>query len=212
MRLRYGGLGRGEGWTTDYPKADEQFIFGLRRWCRSSLTITDDPGTVSFEEKTLFEYPFIYAVEPGHMDLSDQDAATLREYLLRGGFLMLDDFWGEYEFRNVQEQMRRVFPDRTIREIPLDHPIFHCYFDIDEVVQVPNFHRYVYQGITYEKGGYVPHYEGILDDQDRVMVFIARNADNGDAWEWIDEAQYPLKYGLAAYRLGMNLIMYSMTH
>src|SRR5262245_42178574 len=95
VRLRYSGIGWGEGWTTDYPKADEQFIYGLRNWCRSTLSISDYPSTVSFDEDALFQNPFIYAVEPGHMELSDHDAARLREYLLRGGFLMLDDFWGE---------------------------------------------------------------------------------------------------------------------
>jgi hypothetical protein len=210
-RLRYGGYGRRGGWMTDYPKADEQFIIGLRNWCRSSLAISDDPTTVSPDGKELFQYPFVYIVEPGYMDLSPEDAANLREYLLRGGFLMLDDFWGEYEWMNVREQLHKVFPDRSIRELPLDHPLFHCYFDINEVVQVPNV-GYIWSGITAEKGGYVPHYEAILDDDGNVMVFIARNADNGDAWEWIDDPRYPLKYGLAAYRLGMNLIVYAMTH
>jgi hypothetical protein len=211
-RLRYGSYGW-EGWTTDYPKADEQFIYGLRSWVRSSLEISDDPTAVSMDEKELFQHPFIYIVEPGHMELSKEEAASLREYLLRGGFLMLDDFWGEYEWENVREQMHKVFPEHQIREMPLSHPIFHCYFDIDEVLQVPNFHNYVYRGgRTHEKGGYVPHYMGITDENDRVMVFIARNADNGDAWEWIDDPRYPLKYGLGAYRLGMNLIVYAMTH
>src|SRR5262245_57415489 len=210
-RLRYGGIGWGEGWMTDYPKADEQFVIGLRNWCRSSLDISDDPTTTGMDGKEIFRYPFVYAVEPGHMELSEKDAAELREYLLRGGFLMLDDFWGEYEWRNVQEQMRKVFPEHSIQELPLDHPIFHCYFDIDEVVQVPNV-RYIYTGITHEKGGYTPHYEAIVDETGRVMVFIARNADNGDAWEWIDEPRYPLKFGLAAYKLGMNVIVYAMTH
>ncbi len=212
MRLRYSGSGWGEGWTTDYPKADEQFIFGLRRWCRSGLAISDDPSTVSFDTSEIFKYPFIYAVEPGHMELSEEDAAVLREYLLRGGILMLDDFWGEYEWQHVQRQMHKIFPERAPRALPLDHPLFHCYFDIDQVVQVPNYHRYVYRGITHERDGITPHYEAILDDDNRVMVFIARNADNGDAWEWIDQPEYPLKYGLAAYRLGMNLIIYAMTH
>jgi len=211
-RLRYGSYGRRGGWMTDYPKADEQFIIGLRNWCRSSLAISDDPAAVSPEDKELFRYPFIYIVEPGYMELSPEDAANLREYLLRGGFLMLDDFWGEYEWRNVREQMAKIFPERPIRELPLNHPIFHCYFDINEVVQVPMFFNYIYNGATHERDGYVPHYEGILDDDGKVMVFIARNADNGDAWEWIDDPRYPLKYGLAAYKLGMNLIVYAMTH
>jgi Domain of unknown function (DUF4159) len=211
-RLEYDSFGWRGTWMTDYPEADEHFIMGLRNWCRSNLAISDDPISCAPGDKDLFKHPFVYIVEPGRMDLSNEDAANLREYLTRGGFLMLDDFWGEYEWRNVQEQMRKVFPEYPIKELPLDHPIFHCYFDIDEVVQVPLFHNYLYNGITYEKGGYVPHYEGIIDDTGRVMVFIARNCDNGDAWEWIDDPAYPLKYGLAAYRLGMNLIVYAMTH
>lgn len=211
-RLKYPSYGWGEGWTTDYPKADEQFIVGLRNWCRSTLIINDDPSAVGLDDKELYQYPFIYAVEPGRMELSSEDAAKLREYLTRGGFLLLDDFWGEYEWQNVQQQMHKVFPESQIRELPLDHPIFHCYFDINEVVQVPNFHNVAYRGRTDEKGGVVPYFMGITDDQDRVLVFIARNMDNGDAWEWIEQPEYPLKYGLAAYRLGMNLIVYAMTH
>jgi len=210
-RLRYGSYGRRGGWMTDYPKADEQFIIGLRNWVRSSLAISDDPTAVSPDDKELFRYPFVYIVEPGRMELSPEDAANLREYLLRGGFLMLDDFWGEYEWQNVRLQMRKVFPEYPTRQLPLNHPIFHCYFDINEVVQVPNV-GYIWSGITHERDGYVPYYEAIVDENDRVMVFIARNSDNGDAWEWIDDPRYPLKFGLAAYKLGMNLIVYAMTH
>jgi hypothetical protein len=184
----------------------------LRNWVRSNLLISDDPIAVSMNDKKIFDYPFVYAVEPGYMELSTEDAAALREYLMRGGFLMLDDFWGEYEWENVQEQMRKVFPEYSIRELPLDHPLFHCYYDIDEVVQVPSVGNIIYRGRTDEKGGVTPHYEAITNDDGRVMVFIARNADNGDAWEWIDEPRYPLKYGLAAYKLGMNAIVYAMTH
>lgn len=211
-RLIYDSNGWRSSWTTDYPKADEQFIVGLREWVRSGLVISDDPIAISMQDKKLFNYPFIYVVEPGNLELSDDDAAKLREYLLRGGFMMLDDFWGEYEWQNVQEQMRKIFPEYQIKELPLNHPLFHCYFDIDEVVQVPNVGNIIYRGRTDEKGGVIPHYEAITNDEGRVMIFIARNADNGDAWEWIDEPQYPLKYGLAAYRLGMNLIVYAMTH
>jgi hypothetical protein len=211
-RLIYDGNGWRSSWTTDYPKADEQFIVGLRDWVRSTLDVSDDPVAISMQDPKIFKYPFIYAVEPGGMELSEDDAAKLREYLLRGGFLILDDFWGEYEWQNVQEQMRKIFPEYQIKELPLDHPLFHCYFDIDEVVQVPNVGNAIYSGRTDEKGGVVPHYDAIVNEEGRVMVFIARNADNGDAWEWIDEPRYPLKYGLAAYRLGMNVIVYAMTH
>jgi hypothetical protein len=217
-RLRYSSgfgssyWGRGGWWTTDYPKADQQFIYGLRNWVRSGLDISDEPTSVAMNEKEIFKMPFIYVVEPGHMELSQQDAANLREYLLRGGFLMLDDFWGTWEWQNVEEQMRKVFPEYQIKSLSLDHPVFHCYFDIDEVLQVPQVDNYLYRGRTYEKDGYVPYYMGISDENDRLMVFIARNADNGDAWEWIDDPEYPLKFGLGAYRLGMNVIVYAMTH
>lgn len=218
-RLRYGGGrgGRGYGrrggsWATDWPKADYQFILGLRGWARSLLDIGNEPATVAPLDPELFQYPFIYVVEPGYMYLADDEAAQLREYLTRGGFLILDDFWGTYEWENVQEQMRKIFPDRPIQELPLDHPIFHCYFDVNEVVQVPMVGNWINYGQTHERDGYVPHYEGIVDEDGRVLVFIARNSDNGDAWEWIDEPQYPLRFGLAAYRLGMNVIMYAMTH
>jgi hypothetical protein len=214
VRLKYSSYtwrGRGS-WATDYPEADEHFIYGLRGWARSMLAISDDPDAVSLLDQRLFTYPFIYAVEPGYMDLSEEEAAKLREYLLRGGFLLLDDFWGEYEWENVQEQMRKVFPEYEIQELPLTHPIFHCYFDINEVVQVPVIGNAIRGGPTHEKGGIIPHYMGISDPGGRVMVFVARNTDNGDAWEHIDDPRYPLKYGLAAYRLGMNCIIYAMTH
>lgn len=211
-RLIYPSNGWRDTWTTDYPKADVQLIYGLRGWAKSLLAIADDPTTVSMADPKLFTLPLIYAVEPGFMDLSSEDAAHLREYLLRGGTLMLDDFWGEREWRNVQEQMRKIFPEDAIQELPLDHPLFHCYFDINEVVQVPQSNNWIYYHQTSEKGGVVPHYEAILDKDGRVLVFIARNMDNGDAWEWIDDPRYPLRFGLAAYRLGMNAIVYSMTH
>lgn len=213
-RMRYsGGFGRrGGGWATDYPKADYQFIQGLRGWAKSLLAISNEPVAVSLYDPNLYNHPFLYCVEPGRLELSEEEAATLREYLLRGGFLLMDDFWGEYEWQNVQWQLNKVFPEYPIKEMSLDHPIFHCYFDIDEVVQVPSVGNWVYNRQTAEKGGYIPHYDGIVDNEGRLLVLIARNTDNGDAWEWIDEPQYPLKFGLAAYRLGMNAIVYSMTH
>jgi len=214
-RLEYGSFRRGRGgasWMTDWPKADEQFIVGLRGWVQSLLAVSDRPATVAIDDPKLFTYPFIYIVEPGGMDLTEEDAQHLREYLARGGFLMLDDFWGEWEWENVQQQLHKVLPDRPLKRMSLDHPVFHCYFDIRDVIQVPNYPNWVYNGQTSEKGGVIPSYEGIEDESGRLLVFVARNSDNGDAWEWIDRPDYPLKFGLAAYRLGMNLIVYSMTH
>lgn len=210
-RLQYESDGW-SGWTTDYPKADEQFLLGMRQWVRSGLDLSDEPVSVAMDRPELFRHPFLYVVEPGQMELSAEDALALREYLLRGGFLLLDDFWGEYEWEHVVRQLLLVFPDRSLQPLSLDHPVFHCYFDLTEVVQVPNYHNIIYRGRTHEKGGVRPSYWALFDEEQRLMVFLARNSDNGDAWEWIDDPRYPLPYGLAAYKLATNLIVYAMTH
>jgi hypothetical protein len=212
-RLEYPGFrrGRGASWMTDWPKADEQFVIGLRGWVQSLLAV-DRPTTVAIHDPRLFTYPFVYIVEPGGMNLAEDDAKKLREYLDRGGFIMLDDFWGDWEWENVRVQLNKILPDRSIRRMNMDHPVFHCYFDITEALQVPNYHNWIYNHQTSEQGAVVPYFEGIEDENGRLLVFIARNSDNGDAWEWIDQPDYPLRFGLAAYRLGMNVIVYSMTH
>jgi hypothetical protein len=206
------GFGRrGGSWATDFPQADYHFIAGIRFWSGANLDISPKPAQIRIMDERLLDYPLIYFVEPGFLELSDEEALKLREYVSRGGFLFLDDFWGDYEWENVQRQLRKVFPQWAPVDLPLAHPLFHCYFDIDSVIQVPGIGAWM-SGSTYEKGGIVPHYMGIQNDRDRVVAFIARNCDLGDAWEWIDDPQYPLKYGLAAYRLGINVITYAMTH
>jgi hypothetical protein len=202
---------RGGSWAVDYPEADDHFIIGIRDWAGTNLNISIEPKQIEILDEKLFDYPLIYFVEPGYLELSNDEAQKLREYVLRGGFLFLDDFWGEYEWENVQEQMQRVFPEYKIEDLPANHTIFHCYFDINEVVQVPGIGS-VFRGVTHEKGGITPHYMGIQDKNGRVLVFITRNCDLGDAWEWIDDPRYPLKYGLVAYKIGINVIIYAMTH
>jgi hypothetical protein len=203
---------RGGSWAVDFPEADYHFIMGVRDWSGTNLNIAAEPKQLEIMDEKLFDFPLIYFVEPGYMELSDEEAVRLREYVSRGGFLFLDDFWGEYEWENVQLQMRKVFPEYKIEDLPADHPFFHCYFDINEVVQVPGIGSWLGRGVTHEKGGIVPHYMGIKDNNGRVLVFIARNCDLGDAWEWIDDSRYPLKYGLAAYKVGINVIIYAMSH
>ncbi len=215
VRTIYGsGFGgrRGGSWAVDFPEADYHFIMGVRDWSGTNLNIAAEPKQLEILDEKLFDFPLIYFVEPGYMELSDEEAVRLREYVSRGGFLFLDDFWGEYEWENVQLQMRKVFPEFKIEDLPADHPFFHCYFDINEVVQVPGIGSWLGRGVTHEKGGIVPHYMGIKDNNGRVLVFIARNCDLGDAWEWIDDSRYPLKYGLAAYKVGINVIIYAMSH
>ena len=211
LRLVYSGQGwRGSSWAVDYPKADLQFLYGLRK-----LT---DFGFVNVENRALgildseiFSYPFIYAVEVGNMHLSDEEAAQLREYLLRGGFLVVDDFHGQYEWQNFYRQIKKVFPEYEPVDLPITHPVFHCYYDIKKLIQVPGL-QYIYSGRTWEKGGYKARYMGVQDDTGRLMVMINHIVDLGDAWEWAEQEVYPRKFANLAFQLGINYIVYSMTH
>ena len=200
----------GAAWKVDYPEADENFTEGIHDWASTNLRIAQ-PIQLPPADERLFDYPFAYAVEPGHMELTDTDAAALREYLLRGGFLMIDDFHGEYEWQHVREQMKKIFPEYEPKDLPLTHPIFHSYFDVDQVVQVPGVAALIH-GVTYEKGGVTPHYMGIENKDGRLMIFMTRNCDLGDAWEWINDPRYPARFGLMAYKIGMNVIVYAMSH
>ncbi len=203
--------GMGGSWTVDYPEADNHFITGIREWAGTNLNVAPQPEALEALDERLFDYPFVYIVEPGFMELSDEEVKRLREYLLRGGFLFLDDFWGEYEWQNVQTQLKKVLPEYEIKDLPLTHPILHSYLDIEEVVQVPNIYN-AQRGVTSEKGGVTPYYMAIEDKHGRMLVFISRNSDLGDAWEWINDPRYPVKYGLAAYRIGINVVIYAMSH
>ncbi|HXK60992.1 MAG TPA: DUF4159 domain-containing protein [Acidobacteriota bacterium] len=210
-RLVYSG-GRGwhyDSWTTDAPKADITFVAGIKRL--TNLDVRESPFFIPLTSEEIFKYPFLYAVEVGYLQLSDEEADTLREYLTRGGFLVVDDFHGSYEWANFEEQLRKVFPNCKIEDLPLSHPVFHCFFDVKELIQVPGI-QYLYSGRPYEKDGFVPHFRGVFDDTGRLMVMINFNSDIGDAWEWADYPPYPEKWSSTAYRLGINYIIYAMTH
>ena len=203
-----GGRG-GSAWMTDYPKNDRQFLQGLRRLTR--LHARSKEHVVDLDGDDIFNYPWIYAVEVGQWYLSDAQAAKLREYLLRGGFLMVDDFHGTYEWEIFMASLSRVFPDRPVVEIENKDAIFHVLYDLDERFQVPGWAALNY-GVTYEQDGIVARWRGIYDDKGRIMVAICHNMDLGDAWEWADDPNYPERYASLAYRIGVNYIVYSMTH
>ena len=204
----YGGRGGGS-WATDYPKNDRQFLQGLRRLTRVHARSMEN--VVDLDTDDLFNYPFIYAVEVGQWYLSDAQAAKMREYLLRGGFLMVDDFHGTYEWEMFMASMSRVFPDRPVVEMENKDAIFHVLYDLDERFQVPGLAA-LYGGVTYERDGIEARWRGIYDDKGRIMVAICHNMDLGDAWEWADDPTYPERYASLAYRIGVNYIVYSMTH
>jgi hypothetical protein len=199
----------GPRWAVDFPKADQQFLVALQR-----LTIVDAYGSenaIALDDPNLRNYPFLYILEVGALSLDDAQAQALREYLLAGGFLVIDDFWGSWAWANFEQQMSLVFPDRPIVEVPLDHPVFHAFYDINEVLQIPNVYQ-ASEGLTYEYDGRIPHVRGIFDDDGRLMVLINWNTDLGDAWEWADLPRYPLRYSTYAFEIGINFVIYGMSH
>jgi len=212
-RLAYGSPGgrifEGHTWDVDSPKADRQFLMGVLRYTR--IHARRQERSLRLEDPNLFQYPFLYAVEVGYSYFSDAEAARLREYLERGGFLVVDDFHGTREWANFEQQIRKVFPNRPIREVELSDPIFHVFFEIEEKRPVPGL-QFLYSGRMFEQDGTAAHYRAIYDDNNRIMVMINFNTDLGDAWEWADLPQYPEEWTSYAYRLGVNYIVYSMTH
>jgi len=205
----YGGRGRGS-WATDYPKGDRQFLIVLKRLVR--LNAYDWENAVSLADPDIRRFPIIYAVEVGRMNLSDAEVEGLRGYLEAGGFMIVDDFWGTREWAQFEWNMSRVFPGRPIVDLPLDHEIFSAFYDIEEVIQVPNINNGARGVRTHERDGFVPYVRGITDDRSRLMVVINWNTDLGDAWEWAESPYYPLRFSTFAYEMGANMIVYGLSH
>lgn len=203
-----GYWGRGT-WAIDYPKADHQFVFGLRRL--TNIDAYQGDNAISLTDPDLSRYPFLYALEVGYMNMRAEEVDALRRYLMAGGFLFIDDFWGSFEWRNFEMEIRRVLPEYEIVDLPLDHPIFHTFYDIDHIEQVPSV-RIVNGGATWEQDGFVPYVRAIFGEHGRLLVLINWNTDLGDAWEWVDNPYYPLQYSNFAYQLAVNAILYAMSH
>ena len=200
----------GRNWAIDYPKADRQLMVGVRRLL-THLDASPEEHPVRLDDPDLNRYPFLYAVEVGRMALTEPEVAGLRRYLQAGGFLVVDDFWGTREWANFESEIRQVLPGCTIVDLPKDHPVFSAFYDIREFYQVPNVGNAM-AGRTWEKDGFVPYYRGIFDEKGRLIVAINHNTDLGDAWEWAEVPEYPLKYSTFAYQMAVNLIIYSMSH
>ncbi len=201
---------RGWAWTTDYPKADRQFLMGVTRILQF-LDSSPDEHPLRLDDPELMRFPFLYAVEVGYMSLSEPEVAGLRRYLQKGGFLIVDDFWGTAEWANFEQEIRSVLPEYPIVELPLEHPLFHTFYDIKQILQVPNVGQGIRGGRTWERDGYEPHCRGIFDEKGRLMVVINWNTDLGDAWEWAENPLYPLQYSTYAYEMGINFIVYAMS-
>lgn len=215
-------------WITDFPDSDLNLSFRLQQM--TSMKIDPDGRTLRLTDPDLFNYPWIYTVEPGGLLLRDEEVPVLRKYLLGGGVLMVDDFWGKWQWETFAAQMKRVFPDREFVELPMSHPIFHCVFDLTmpkNALQTPNSHLavarhstdYTWETFHRNRDGspedcHEVHVRALLDDKGRIMVIATHNTDNGDAWEREGEDdwffhEFSEKRG---YPLGINIIFYLMTH
>jgi hypothetical protein len=217
-RVRYSSYGRG-GWAVDFPDSDLNFSLRLQQL--TSMKVNPDPVVVELTDPKLFDYPFLYMIEPGSLYFSNEEVAALRRYCLNGGFMMVDDFWGDDEYENFAAEIKRVFPDREIIDVPLEHEIFHCVYNLNEKPQVPSIHAAQAgreYGMTWEQRWGTPtdraNYRAIVDDAGRIMVFICHNTDLGDGWEregensWYFE-EFSVK---KAYPMGINIVTYAMTH
>ncbi len=227
-RIRYGtynrrasnGIWMGSGrWATDWPDADLNFSYRLQQM--TSIKVDPNGKVIEITDPELFRQPFIYIVEPGDLGFSEEELPILRRYLLNGGFLMVDDFWGEDEWENFATEIKRVFPDREIFDIPRTHPIFHSVFDIpnDLNLQIPNVRLGTESqyngGRTWETyDSQECHIRGINDDKGRLCVVICHNTDNGDGWEREGENEYYFREfsEKKSYPLGINIVFYAMTH
>lgn len=215
VRLAYSGIGYGRGrygrqmWRTDWPEAEHHFLKGIGRLTR--VAAAEQGRILTPLDDEIFDFPWLYAVEVGFWYLNDQEAARIRDYLLRGGFLMVDDFHGTREWSSFLASMQRIFPDRPIVDIPEHDEAFHVIYDLDQRIQIPSL-QIAYTGLTWEKGGITPHWRGIYDDDGRLMVAINHNMDIGDAWEHADWPEYPENMTALAYRFGINYLIYAMTH
>ena len=212
VRLRYTGEGRwwGSGWDVDLPASDRNFIRKLAQ--ATNIPVVRREKIISVGSPELFNYPFAYILEVGSLSLSSAEAANLREYLLRGGFIMVDDFHGGAEWHSFYRQLKKIFPEREPEDIPITHPLFHCFFDINSLVQIPGV-RSIFNGRTYERrDGYPVYCRGVYDEHGRLMMMINFNTDIGDAWEHAAEAFYPREYSDWAYRIGINAVVYALTH
>jgi hypothetical protein len=207
-------------WTIDYPRSDRHLSLAVRRLTRIDGKSAEQPINLE-QDDDVFNYPWLYAVEVGHWELTDQMVAKFREFLDRGGFFMCDDFHGTKEWEVFLHSFKKILPDREIVDIPIDDPINHTVYDINERYQVPGA-QYEYPPYsicekcrtnpTWGSGGDDPHFRGVYDDRGRLIAVMTHDNDLGDSWENADDPKYPEKFSWLGIRIGINYIVYAMTH
>ena len=214
-RVKYTSSGQQWGqpqWSVDYPDSDLNLSYRLSEL--TSLVVDPIPVVVSFDDPAIFNYPFVYLIEPGLIRLTMKEIQGFRQYIERGGFVMVDDFWGEREWQIFADEMKRVFPNREIVDVPLDHPIFNIVYEVKEKPQIPSIGHFN-MGYTSDRWD-APHanYKAIKDDDGRIVIMICHNTDLGDGWEREGQSMdyFNLYSEKFAYPLGINIVMYALTN
>ena len=195
-------------WTQDYPRADRHFLEALRRVTRLDARSVEQVVDIEYQDD-IFNWPFVYAVQAGEWGLTENQGKILSEYLKRGGFFYADDIHGEDEWGEFDKRVHFAEPDREIVEIPDQDEAFHVMYDLDNRYQVPGA---AHLATGMKNNGRIPHWRGIYDDKHRLIVTATYNSDVGDSWEYADDPSYPEKYSALGIRLGVNFIMYAITH
>ena len=213
--------GDGGGWSVDWPRADINFSIRLSELTKTHVgrDATGEPKhlLMRLTDKELFDCPFVMMTEPGGAGFDDEEAAKLRLYLEKGGFLWADDFWGEYAWNWWVGQLRKALPaaEFPIFDVPLDHPMFHTQFEVKKVPQIPSINFFFGGRGTSERGAdsAVPHARGIADKMGRMIVLMTHNTDFGDSWEREgDDATYFVNFGPDGYAFGIDAVLYALTH
>ena len=195
------GAANGPPWSHDWPRSEEHFMKIMAEITR--LDVNPSGHIISFQNDDCYKYPIAYLYEVGYIDLSDEEAHRMSEYLLRGGFLIVDDFRGPREMANFIRQMKRVFPGRTLQELPPTHDIWKSFFDVSDLkIEPPPIYG----------RRFVPQYFGMKDDTGRMMMVVNYNNDISEYWEWSDDPLMPIDETNEAYEYGVNYLMYALTH
>jgi uncharacterized protein DUF4159 len=209
LRFRSDRQGRGYArWGIDANRSDRQFIQGLRRLTRIHARSVEH--IVDVDSNEIYDWPWLYAVAVGDWSITPDQAQRMRKYFERGGFLMVDDFHSDWEWASFMSVVNQILPGSRVVELPSDAQIFHTVYDLSERHRIPGY-NVIYSG-GVERGGVNPHWRAVLDENDNVRIAMCFNMDLGDAWEFADSPEYPEKYASLAYKVGVNYIMYALTH
>lgn len=205
-RIKFGGpalsrfeaFGQGPPWSHDYPRGGRHLMKILTEL--TTLDANPDEIILTLDDPELFKYPFAYICEVGFMQLTEAELHGLREYLLRGGFLLVDDFRGEWALENLRQHLQRALPEFQLQELDIEHPTFHCFFDIATLDVEPPY------------GGGIPKFYGLSDQHGRLMMIVNYNNDISEYWEWSDDPFLPIEQTNEAYKFGVNYAIYALTH